>query len=332
MHPPEFWSTRRGTAPALLSPLSALYASLGRLRARMVTPWQAPVPVVCVGNLTVGGAGKTPTALAIGEHLRARGRRVGFLTRGYGGRAAGPLAVDPKRHTAQDVGDEALLLAELAPSWVARDRRAGARAAIAAGIDVIIMDDGFQNPSLLKQVAIVVVDGGYGFGNGRVLPAGPLREPIAEGLARADAIVIVGEDRCGAAQHLPRDIPLLRARLMPDVAAERLAGLKVVAFAGIGRPEKFFATLTELGVEIVERHGFPDHHRYTADEVMRIVEGAAARKAIPVTTAKDFVRLSTEARPMVTPVRVRLVIDDLALLERVLALVTAPAIHRPANA
>ncbi|MBI3711012.1 MAG: tetraacyldisaccharide 4'-kinase [Proteobacteria bacterium] len=318
MRPPEFWHGGSSIAPRLLAPLSAAYAALGEVRRRAVTPWHAPVPVICVGNLTVGGAGKTPVALALGGHLLARGRRVAYVTRGYGGQAPGPLAVDPARHTARAVGDEPLLLAARAPTYVARDRRAGARAAIAGGADLVILDDGLQNPMLHKDLSLVVVDGGYGFGNGRVLPGGPLREPIAAGLARAGAIVLVGADERDVGATLAAPVPLLRARLAPDAAAAALRGKPVYAFAGIGRPAKFYRTLEEIGATLVARRDFADHHAYTVDDIMRLVEDAARMGAQPVTTVKDHVRLPDAARPLVTAVRVELVFDDPAALDRVL--------------
>lgn len=302
MRAPEFWTARAG-AGALLAPLGAAYALGVRLRRRWARSVRVPVPVVCVGNLVVGGAGKTPVALAVGAALRGFGHRVVFLTRGYGGRLAGPVLVDAARHQAEDVGDEPLLLARRAPTMVARDRVAGAVAAVAAGAEILVLDDGFQNPSLAKDMALLVVDGGYGLGNGRVLPAGPLREPAAEGIARADAVVVLGEDRVGAAA-LAAGRPLLHARLVPDLDGLALAGQRVLAFAGIARPAKFFETVAALGCTLVATHAFADHHAYTPDEIMRLVEAAAAAGAVPLTTEKDHVRLSVAARPMVQMLRV----------------------------
>jgi tetraacyldisaccharide 4'-kinase len=320
MRAPEFWHDDSGRlAPRLLAPLSAVFATAARLRARATTPWRAPVPVICVGNLTVGGAGKTPTVLALAQRLRAAGLRVGCLSRGYGGSQHGPVEVDPRRQNANEVGDEPLLLAEAAPTWIARDRKDGARVAITEGIDVLILDDGLQNRSLVHDLAFVVVDAGYGFGNNRLLPAGPLREPVDEGLARAAAVVLIGDDRQGLARRIGARVPVLMARLVPDEDAHRLARRKVLAFAGIGRPAKFFETLERLGAEMVQRVEFADHHRYTVDEAMRLVEDAQHADAVPVTTAKDFVRLPDGARRMVTAVRVALQFDDPARLDEILA-------------
>jgi len=318
MRAPDYWR-RRTVTPFLLLPASWLYSMAGLLRHRLAKPWRAPIPVVCAGNLVAGGAGKTPLALALGDRLKASGVAVHFLTRGYGGSEAGPIRVEPKRHSFRDVGDEALLLARLAPTWVARDRRAGAVAAKEAGADIIVMDDGFQNPSLVKDLSFVVIDGGYGFGNGLVLPSGPLREPIARGLARADAVVMIDEDRTGARSHLTHDLPFLAARLEPGPEGELLAGKSLVAFAGIGRPDKFFATLKSLGAELVEAVPYPDHHVYKPDDIMWMAEIAATLGTRPVTTLKDFVRLPDDAKPMIDTLSVTLEFADLAALDALLA-------------
>ena len=295
MRTPDFWKRSFGIGPALLSPLGLAYRAAGTARRIFVRPWRAPAPVICIGNLVVGGAGKTPAALSLGAWLQRRGVRVHFLARGYRGRLgkrrAGPVRVDPAQHGVAEVGDEALLLAACAPTWVCRDRRAAARAAVDAGAEVLVMDDGFQNPALVKDLSLVVVDGAYGFGNRRIFPAGPLREPIRQGLRRADAVVLVGENVSGVTASIPTMIPLLRAYLQPGPEAAGLAGREVVAFTGIGYPEKFFATLEEIGCLVRARHAFPDHHAYSGEEVAAICEEAAGFEAVAVTTAKDAVRL-----------------------------------------
>ena len=285
--------------PALLAPAACAFAAAGAAQRSLARPFKAASPVLCVGNLVAGGAGKTPVAIAIARRLIAMGRTPHFLTRGYGGSTIGPLRVDPVRHESRIVGDEPLLLARVAPRWVARDRAAGARAAAAAGADAIVMDDGLQNPGLAKDLALVVVDGAYGFGNGRVIPAGPLREPLAEGLARADAVVIVGADETGIVRSIGGALPAVGARLVPVEWTDGIAGRDVVAFAGIARPEKFFTTLRELGCRLVAAESFADHHRYRVDEVMRLVNLAVAHDAVPVTTAKDAVRLPAPAMQLV---------------------------------
>ncbi len=325
MRAPEFWRDRNSPMGVALAPLGALYRLGGVLRTAIARPIRAPVPVVCVGNLVAGGAGKTPVALAVGAWLREQGLSVHFLSRGYGGRLRGPVRVDPRQHGARDVGDEPLLLAELAPTWVARDRAAGARAAAAAGAGIIVMDDGFQNPGLVKDISLVVVDGGYGFGNRRLLPAGPLREPIAAGLRRAQALVLLDGGGKSSASVTGGGLPVLAARLIPDDEAMSFAGRRVFGFAGIGRPEKFFQTLADMGCDVVGTWAFDDHHAYTAEEIMEICEIASAADATPVTTAKDAARLDAKARPMVEAVPVHLEWGDENALERVLRPVVARA-------
>src|SRR5689334_953886 len=234
---PEFWASD-GVLPRLLQPFAWAYAAAAAARQAWTRPWRAPVPVICVGNLTVGGAGKTPVTLSLAERLQRQGHRVHILSRGYGGALPGPVAVDTARHDAGAIGDEALLLRAAAPAWVARDRVAGARAAAAAGAGLLLLDDGLQNPTLVKDLALAVVDGGFGFGNCRVLPAGPLREPLAAGLARCDAVILMGRGEAQVAA-LAAGKPLIRARLVAENAAE-FAGRAVLAFVGIGRPAKFF--------------------------------------------------------------------------------------------
>jgi tetraacyldisaccharide 4'-kinase len=309
---PEFWA-RPGLAGQLLEPLGRAHAAAAAARRALTRAWHATVPVLCVGNLVAGGAGKTPVALDLAHRLAARGARPHLLSRGYGGSAAGPLAVDPARHDAKQVGDEALLLARAAPTWIGADRVAGARAAIAAGARVIVMDDGFQNPGLAKDLALLVIDGSYGFGNGRVIPAGPLREPIAAALARADAVVVMGADEASVAGRLGGK-RVLAARLVPVAA---LAG-PVVAFAGIGRPEKFFRTLVDSGATLVAQKSFPDHHPYRAADLVQL--GAAAERAGArlVTTAKDAVRLPPDWRPRVAVLEVAVAWRDEAALDTLL--------------
>ena len=318
---PAFWSPGHTVLPTLLSPLAALYGMAGTARRAFANPARPPVPVVCVGNITAGGAGKTPTAIAIAGHLRAKGRKPHILTRGYGGRVRGPLRVDPD-HGASEVGDEAILLARTAPTWVAADRAAGAAHAVEAGADVLVMDDGFQNPSLAKNLSFLVVDGGFGLGNGRLIPAGPLRERPRDALARTTAVVYIvdpGGEAPGSPPPGLERVPVFPARLEPTLDAATLADRPVVAFAGIGRPAKFFNTLRDLGAEVVDAHAFPDHHAYAPDELMRLIDDAVARDATVVTTEKDAVRLPHEARGMVEVLRVALVFDDDRALDTMLS-------------
>ena len=301
MRAPDFWR-RDGAAAHLLGPFGAVTEYL--TARRVARPgWRAPVPVVCCGNASVGGSGKTPLALDLGARLLARGKAVAFLTRGYGGRQRGVTQVDLRRHHAADVGDEALLLAEVAPTFVAPDRAAAARAAVAAGAELLVMDDGLQNPGLVKDCALLVIDGGAGFGNGRALPAGPLRETIAAAAARCRAAVLICVDATGALARLPAGLPVLRAAMQP---AGELSGRRVMAFAGIGRPDKFFATLREAGALLAGTRVFPDHHRFGANELDRLRREAATLDARLVTTAKDFVRLPPGLRTEVLRFDVRL--------------------------
>jgi tetraacyldisaccharide 4'-kinase len=320
MRAPEFWETD-GLVPRLLSPLSALWAWGVERRLADADLYRPKVPVVCVGNLVTGGTGKTPVVLALIDLLRARGLKPHVLTRGYGGSEVGPLAVDPVRHDAARVGDEPLLLAGHAPTWVARWRPDGAVAAVEMGADMLVLDDGFQNASIAKDLSLVVVDGGYGFGNGRVLPAGPCRERVESGLSRADAVVLVGKDTSGVSQRLA-GLPVLKARLEPGHEAMALTGRRVFAFAGIGRPEKFFATLEAIGAEVVEAVSFADHYPYDQSDIDRLLTEAETLRAIPVTTAKDAARIPEAVRPYVRVLPVTLVWDDpeapAALLERLL--------------
>lgn len=321
MRTPGYWR-HDGALARLLTPLAWGYTALNSVRRGLARPERAACAVVCVGNLVVGGAGKTPVALALGRRLIERGRRVHFLSRGYGGAAVGPLRVDPGRHEARDVGDEPLLLAARAPTWVARHRPAGARAAAAAGAEVIVMDDGFQNPTLVKDLSLVVIDSDYGFGNRRTLPAGPLREPVAGGLARADGAVVLGGGTAWRDCLAGFAKPILHGALEPTPDSASLAGRTVLAFAGIAHPEKLFATLDAMGCKLVGAKGFPDHHPYSADEIMALVEAANAQDAVAVTTEKDHARLPAEAQAMVEALRVEVAWRDPAalddLLERVL--------------
>ena len=318
MRAPEFW--RRDALPArALAPAALVYGAAGALRRRRARPVIPPVPVVCVGNLVAGGAGKTPVALALGAALAARGHAVHFLARGYGGREKGPLRVEPARHGAGAVGDEPLLLARVAPSWVSADRPAGVAAAADAGAELVVMDDGHQNPSLAKTFAIVVADGAYGFGNGRLLPAGPLREPVAAGLARADAAVVVGPDEAGIAATLPAGMRALAGRLSPPPGGGAIAGGAVLAFAGIARPEKFFATLRALGCRIAGTKAFADHHRFREAEIAALLGDAERLGAVAVTTAKDAVRLPPRFRDAVKVLEIAFEWEDAAEAEALIA-------------
>ncbi|UPG73794.1 tetraacyldisaccharide 4'-kinase [Roseomonas gilardii subsp. gilardii] len=315
MRAPEFWSgDGGGVLPLLLSPLAALYAQA--TARRVAKPgWKAPVPVICCGNVTAGGAGKTVLALDLGRRLANRGINVHFLSRGYGGKLKGPLRVDPAKHDSHDVGDEALLLAAERPAWISGDRAAGARAAIEGGAQAIVMDDGLQNPTLEKDLALLTIDGSYGFGNGRVIPAGPLREAVETAAARCRAAILIGEDRTGALAQLPPKLPVLRGKLVPGPEARMLVGQPVFAFCGIGNPLKFFASLQEAGAVIAGRAAYADHYPFDAGDLRELLAEADRLRAIPVTTRKDFVRLPQAFRARITVLNITLAWEEPATIE-----------------
>lgn len=327
MQAPAFWNRPLGLAARLLAPLAALWRMGAHVRRARRPRWRAPVPVICVGNLTAGGAGKTPMVTALLPRLAEAGLAPHVLSRGHGGRLRGPHRVDSAADTAADVGDEPLLLAAFAPVWIARDRVAGARAAVAAGAGSLVMDDGFQDPALARDLSILVVDAGAGFGNGRLIPAGPLREPVARGLARADRVVLIGPESARTATlarwpGLSARTPLT-AEVGPAQTGLDLGGLPVLAFAGIGRPQKFFATLTAMGARLVATVPFSDHYAYPRPVIRRLMQDARRRGAMLVTTEKDAVRLPPDLRQEVIVVPVRLDLDDWGPLDADIARLAA---------
>jgi tetraacyldisaccharide 4'-kinase len=294
MRDPAFWWTDHSAAAALLAPIGVCYGAIAAQRmARRGR--SAPVPVICVGNFTLGGAGKTPTAIALARLILESGRCPFFLSRGYGGRVAGPIRIE--HHSAVDVGDEPLLLGRVAPTIVARDRLAGALMAAKGGADTIVMDDGLQNPSVHKDLAIAVIDGRRGIGNGHIFPAGPLRAPLEAQLDRVGAVFLVGSAGRSAERAIDvarrRGLPVFHGDLRPAPGAvATLAGRPVLAFAGIADPDKFFATLEAHGIPIAVRKSFPDHHRYAVGEMAALMASAQREGLTLVTTEKDIVRMS----------------------------------------
>jgi len=326
MKTPVFWSPGEGGALSLgLQPLAWIYDGISVLRRTFAGPgWRAPVPVICIGNVTAGGAGKTPVALDVGRRLIDQGRAVHFLSRGYGGRETGPLRVDVTRHSAADVGDEPLLLAATAPTWIAAERTAGIQHAVADGADAIVMDDGFQNPSIAKDFSVLVFDGGFGLGNGHLLPAGPLRERLSTALHRSHAVAVIGDDATGigkriGAAHQPGPV-VLSARIVAEAPPHgNDVDHPYVAFAGIGRPEKFFATLRETGRRIIETVSFADHHAYGNEDLKRLRQRAAHQNARLITTEKDAARLRPEDREDIETLTITLQWDDETKLNSLLS-------------
>ena len=307
---PRFWWRRAGPAALALAPLGAVYGAITAHRMTR-TGARIGVPVLCIGNFVVGGAGKTPTALAVAARLVARGHSPAFVSRGYGRRrrrgATGAVTrVEPNHDRAEDVGDEPLLLARAAPCYVSDDRVAAARAAVAAGATVVVLDDGFQNPSLGKDASLVVVDGAGGVGNGFCLPAGPLRAPLSRQWASTTLLAVIGAGSAGdavATEAIRHGVDVVHGALEPDAAAvAALRNRRLLGFSGIGRPEKFFETLTGCGLDLAGRLGFPDHHAFTEDDRNALLRAAAETKSCLVTTEKDIVRLPEGFPAAVLPV------------------------------
>ena len=299
MREPAFWYGPPSWISRLLAPLGAIYGAITAQRMAR-TGTRAEIPVLCIGNYHVGGAGKKPTTLALVKLLHDLGEQPFVVSRGYGGALSGPVRVDQAGHTAADVGDEPLMMAARVPVIVSRDRVAGAALARSQGASVVLLDDGFQNPALIKDVSLIVIDASRGIGNGCVFPAGPLRAPLPPQIVRTDALVVIGVG--DAADDIARSVAIsgasvLRARLVPDsVSLDRLRGQRVLAFAGIGDPARFFATLRASGVDVIEERIFADHHPFTLDEIERLISTAAAKSLVLVTTEKDMARIRSDVR------------------------------------
>lgn len=302
MKSPDFWQKENTLLSKLLSPLGKVYGFITLQRFKTVKAYRSKIPVICIGNLVMGGVGKTPLAVSIAEHFKMIGMKPVFLTRGYGGGISNVL-VDLEKHTAKDTGDEAMILARVAPTIVDADRKRGAKTAERLGSDVIIMDDGFQNPHLVKDLSFAVFDGRYGFGNAKVFPAGPLREPLEEGLKRANAFVVVGKDKAGVRDWIVQHFPMLPGANVhieqEQGIIQQLLGRNVFAFAGIGYPDKFFDMLREYGCNVVETQAFSDHYPYMDDDLIDVLERAEKQDAVAVTTAKDAVRVPARFLPRI---------------------------------
>ena len=310
MKAPAFWYQEKSILAKTLNPLGRLYGWSVARRFKRVNPYQANVPVICVGNLSVGGTGKTPVCLALGKMMKEMKIPFFFLNHGYKSNQKGVL-VDVKKMSAIDVGDEAMLLAAVAPTVVDNHRARGAQVAERAGAKALIMDDGFQNPSLIKTISFIVADGKTGFGNGRLIPAGPMRESVEKGLLRADAVIIAGSDDWGVqktVQKFAPDMPIFSGHFEPDSKIiQKLQGKKVMAFAGIGRPNKFFDMLVGHGVLVAKKAVFPDHYDYTRFDLENLI--AEADGLTLVTTTKDFVKVPQNLKSRVIAVSGEFVFD-----------------------
>jgi tetraacyldisaccharide 4'-kinase len=321
MRAPKFWDQPSSWQAKVLAPLGHLYAAATAWRLAKGSHLKLDIPVVCIGNINAGGTGKTPTVIAVTERLRDLFHTPHIVSRGYGGTLEGPVRVDPAIHTADQVGDEPLLLAAFAEVWVSKDRALGGKAAQDAGATVVVLDDGHQNPALHKDLSIIVVDAKHGFGNGQCLPAGPLREPITEGLARADLLLSIGTPSTQEtfANSQPQlQTPHLTAALEPLMTGMDWTDTRAFAFAGIGYPEKFFATLRKLGAEVVHTEPLDDHQKLSTNLLARFEADARAKGAQLVTTEKDAVRLPSAFRTKVITLPVRLEFDDDSALQSAL--------------
>ena len=304
MKTPRYWQTHNIISFAL-SPIGALYALATSLRLKFKKPYNAEVPVICVGNISAGGVGKTPVSVAIAEILIEQGKHPFFISRGYGGKLSGVL-VDKAKHTAEDVGDEPLILASVAPCVVCHNRAKAAQIAVKNGADILIMDDGFQNPSLKKDVSFLVFNGEMGIGNGKIIPAGPLRETFKSGLKRANAVILIGEDK----HHLLSQIdkPVFHVSVKEEKPLHTNSA--VLAFAGIGYPQKFYDSLEKCGLTVANSYDFPDHHFYQKDELKKIIK-KASKKGLPIyTTSKDFVKIPPQMQSFFNVLHIKAEFED----------------------
>lgn len=321
MKSPRFWYKDRSWQGVALSPLGWFYSWLTKQRLRLGNPYRASVPVICIGNINVGGTGKTPTTIALAERLKSLGFEPHIVSRGHGGSIVGPTSVSLEQHNADQVGDEPLLLAAFAPTWISKDRKAGVIAAERAGANVILLDDGFQNPAVSKDLSIVVIDATVGFGNGKAMPAGPLRENVSDGLARAQVVLTIGNnhDQTSFKHALPNHVKRIQAELVPLPTGMSWSQMRVLAFAGIGNPTKFFSTVKKLGANIVRSVALDDHQPLSEPLMQRLETDAKKHVAQLVTTEKDAVRLPPTFRSKVLTIPVRLEFSSATALDEVLS-------------
>lgn len=305
MKTPTFWN-QKNLLSDILIPFGWLYSGLTRLRLKLHHPYKSKLPVICIGNLTAGGSGKTPTAIALAQILQKEGYCPYFLSRGYGGKYQN-IIVNKQNYQAEECGDEPLLLSETAPVVINADRGKGARLAEAARADILIMDDGFQNPTLHKDISFIVIDGGFGFGNFRAIPSGPLRETFSQGIKRAQAAIIIGEDKTSIKKHLG-ELPTFSGKIIPLPIAQQEKG--IIAFAGIGRPQKFYESLKQAGGKVIETYDFPDHHPYTTQDTQELEKRAKELDAFLYTTSKDYVKLPKEFQKKVEVLSIKIDWED----------------------
>lgn len=287
---PNLWQNK-SIASSLLLLFSSLYYAISNLRKYITHPYKPSIPTICIGNITVGGAGKTPIAISIGNFLKKEGYNITYLSKGYKGKLDGPLVVT-KEHSAIEVGDEPLLLAKIARTVISKNRKAGIKfIEDSLEADLIIMDDGLQNPTIEKHLSILVVDGTFGLGNRRIFPAGPLRETVRSALKKTDTIVIIGDDKQKSFKNLTKNI--VNVEIKPINKKSNNKG-KFIGFAGIGNPDKFFKTLEGLKYDLIESVAFEDHHIYTNEDIEKLINKAAKAGAKLITTSKDIVKIDPE--------------------------------------
>ncbi len=314
MNQPAFWFQKKSFKACILSPIGYIYEKIVALRLMLKRPYRAKIPVVCVGNICVGGTGKTPISLALSDYFIRQGKNVFFLNHGYKSHLQN-IVIDLSVHCAADVSDEAMIFASKLPTVVDRNRERGAKKAQKLGADLIIMDDGFQNPSLYKNLSFVVFDGLRGIGNGLCLPAGPLRESLKQGLKRASAAVIVGEDKTNLAEKIKNLYPRLPILYGHTEPTQSLNGISGIAFAGIGHPEKFFEMLEKAGVNLIEKVAFADHYAYTRQDILNLLNKGKTL----LTTAKDAVKIDADLRAKLIVVDIEFILDNPQQWEKVIA-------------
>lgn len=314
---PKFWYKKSGVLSLALSPLSVAYQAVSQRKINKTSRYTSKIPVLCIGNLTAGGSGKTPVVGALAQLFKQQGKKPHILSRGYGGKIRGTTKVNTDIHTAKEVGDEPFMHAKNNTCWVSPNRVQAAKMIENGGnADLIIMDDGFQNPDLKKNVSIVVVDGNVAFGNEHIIPAGPLREPIDEGIKRADALIIMGDDRHYLTERFSYLMPVFQGYLTPDTNTKIWSGKKIVGFTGIGRPEKFRQTLLSIGADIKDFIPFADHHFFSLSDINKLVRLSEKHDAQLVTTEKDWGRLPASHHSTITPIPVNVKWKDEKALKK----------------